>query len=224
MVARGSGAGPPDRRRLAAGRASRGWVRSRSPRSVLLSGCSVDDAFSFGWPKGGITDQSQRMYDLWIGSVIAALVVGVFVWGLIFWCIIRYRKRGDELPPQTRYNLPIEILYSVAAVPHHLGAVLLHRRRADRRGQDPAEPGRDRRTWSPPSGTGSSSTRTQKDASGQPVSTIGADDYIPVLVVPTDKRIRFLEDSAGRHPLVLGTGAAVQAGRVPRRGDRTSSR
>ena len=54
------------------------------------------------------------MYDLWIGSVVAALVVGVFVWGLIFWCVVRYRKRGDELPPQTRYNMPFEILYTVA--------------------------------------------------------------------------------------------------------------
>ena len=43
------------------------------------------------------------------------LVVGVFVWGLMFWCVIRYRKRGasDELPVQTRFNLPIEVLYTV---------------------------------------------------------------------------------------------------------------
>ena len=80
----------------------------------VLSACSVQDAFAFGWPKGGITPQSERMFNLWIGSTIAALAVGVFVWGLIFWCIIRYRKRGSALPPQTRYNLPIELIYSVA--------------------------------------------------------------------------------------------------------------
>ena len=56
------------------------------------------------------------MYDLWIASAIAALVVGVFVWGLIFWCIIRYRKRGDELPVQTRFNMPMEVLYTVTPV------------------------------------------------------------------------------------------------------------
>jgi len=89
---------------------------------ALLSSCSVQDAFYFGWPKGGITPQSQRMFDLWIGSTVAALAVGVFVWGLIFWCIIRYRKRGDALPPQTRYNLPIELIYSV--VPFLVIAVL----------------------------------------------------------------------------------------------------
>ena len=82
----------------------------------LLAGCDVGSAFGgFGWPQGGITAQSERMYDLWVGSVVAALAVGFFVWGLIFWCIAAYRrKRGDvDLPTQTRFNLPIEILYTV---------------------------------------------------------------------------------------------------------------
>src|SRR5256885_17244855 len=92
--------------------------------TVVLSGCSIDKAFSFGWPVDGITDRSRKMYDLWVGSVVAALVVGVFVWGLVFWCLIRYRKRGDELPPQTRYNLPIELLYSV--VPFLIISVLFY--------------------------------------------------------------------------------------------------
>ena len=56
------------------------------------------------------------MYDLWIAATIAALIVGVFVWGLIFWCIIRYRKRGDTLPVQTRFNMPMEVLYTVTPV------------------------------------------------------------------------------------------------------------
>ncbi len=56
------------------------------------------------------------MYDLWIASCIAALAVGVFVWGLIFWCVVRYRKRGNALPVQTRYNLPMEFLYTIAPI------------------------------------------------------------------------------------------------------------
>jgi len=78
--------------------------------TVLLSGCSWDKVMSLGWPIDGITDRSRKMYDLWIGSVVAALIIGAIVWGLIFWCVIRYRKRGDELPAQTRYNLPLELL------------------------------------------------------------------------------------------------------------------
>jgi len=84
---------------------------------ALLSGCmrAVGDAFDgFGWPKVGISEQSAQMYDLWVGAVVTALVVGALVWGLIFWCIIRYRKRGEELPVQTRFNLPMEVLYTLS--------------------------------------------------------------------------------------------------------------
>jgi cytochrome c oxidase subunit 2 len=80
----------------------------------LLAGCDVGETFDgFGWPQGGISQQSERMYDLWIGSVVAALAVGFFVWGLIFWCVVRYRRRGTEVPVQTKFNLPIEVLYTV---------------------------------------------------------------------------------------------------------------
>ena len=61
----------------------------------MLTGCSVREAFSFGWPRGGITPQSEQMFNLWIGSDDRGSAVGVLVWGLIFWCVIRYRKRGD---------------------------------------------------------------------------------------------------------------------------------
>jgi cytochrome c oxidase subunit 2 len=40
------------------------------------------------------------------------------VWGLIIWCIVAYRRRKDdnELPVQLRYNIPIEILYTVVPI------------------------------------------------------------------------------------------------------------
>jgi cytochrome c oxidase subunit II len=59
------------------------------------------------------TRQGQTIIDLWQGSWIAALCVGALVWGLIIWAIIFYRRRADRVPHQVRYNLPIEILYTV---------------------------------------------------------------------------------------------------------------
>ena len=193
MVAGDSGRGSTSRRRLALGRVL-GLGSVVVTALVLLSGCSVSDAFYFGWPRNHITDQSNRMFDLWIGSVIAALVVGAFVWGLIFWCVIRYRKRGDELPAQTRYNMPIEILYSV--LPFLVVSVLFYYTAIVQTDVDRIQPNPDvtvhvvasKWNWE-------FEYPDQKDASGQPVSTIGASDYIPVLVVPTHKRIRFVEDS-----------------------------
>jgi len=53
--------------------------------------------------------------NLWVNSWIAALGVGVIVWGLIIFAVVAYRRRKDDdhVPTQLRYNLPIEILYSV---------------------------------------------------------------------------------------------------------------
>ena len=58
-----------------------------------------------------------------------------------------------------------------------------------------------------------------KGPDGKPITTVGADDYIPVLVLPAGKSVQFTETSPGRHPLVLGAGHPVQAGRDPRRGE-----
>ncbi|WP_246083312.1 cytochrome c oxidase subunit II [Nonomuraea diastatica] len=52
---------------------------------------------------------------LWNGAWIAALATGAVVIVLIVWAAIFHRKRRAkaELPPQVRYNLPIEMLYTL---------------------------------------------------------------------------------------------------------------
>ena len=63
------------------------------------------------------TVQTQAIYDLWHWSWLAAILIGVLVWGLIFYAVIRFRRRSDdEIPVQTRYNLPIEIFYTIAPI------------------------------------------------------------------------------------------------------------
>ena len=90
--------------------------------AVALSGCS--GSFSRGFLPHGVTDQSGLITSLWNGSWIAALGVGVVVWGLILWSVVAYRRKKDDtgLPEQLRYNVPIEILYTV--VPLFMIAVL----------------------------------------------------------------------------------------------------
>ena len=57
------------------------------------------------------------MHDLWMWSWLAAMITGVVVWGLIFYVSIRYHRRSEtEIPIQTRYNLPIEIFYTIAPI------------------------------------------------------------------------------------------------------------
>jgi cytochrome c oxidase subunit 2 len=131
---------------------------------LTLTGCGMpnNEFWRFGWPEG-ITEQSTDMRELWTGSVIAALIVGVMVWGLILYSVVRHRKRGDELPKQTAYNLPLEIAYTI--VPFIIIAGLF---------VYPETSGPD----------------------GQPVNTVGSSTEIPILVLPTDRTIRFEVASA----------------------------
>ncbi|SFE58990.1 cytochrome c oxidase subunit 2 [Actinoplanes philippinensis] len=166
---------------------------------TVLSGCSIEDwgsAFGhFGWPGRGISLQAHEMYDLWIASTIAALTVGIGVWGLIFWCVIRYRKRGEELPVQTRFNMPMEILYTVT--PILIVAVLFFytavvQTNVDKLSKNPdqvVEVVAFKWNWQ----------FNYRDGMGKDAntvaSTVGSSDVIPILVLPVGQTIRFEETS-----------------------------
>jgi cytochrome c oxidase subunit II len=88
---------------------------------AALSGCASDElrgSASTGWLPPAVTEGGDRVTSLWIGAWIAALAVGALVWGLTAWCVVAYRRRKDdnELPVQLRYNIPIEILYTVVPI------------------------------------------------------------------------------------------------------------
>ena len=60
-----------------------------------------------------VTEQAERIRDLWMFSNAVALVVAAVVWGLIAFAVIRYRRRrDDEIPDQHAENIPIELLYT----------------------------------------------------------------------------------------------------------------
>lgn len=87
--------------------------------AVLLAGCSAETTAQWGrlgMPEPA-SDRAPFVGGLWNGSWIAAMVVGVFVWGLIGYAGIKYRRNrratGTDAPRQSRYNLPMEILYTL---------------------------------------------------------------------------------------------------------------
>ena len=86
---------------------------------LLLSGCSVDegsDIKRLAMPVPA-SEEAQHMFDLWLWSWLAAMITGVIVWALMGYAVVKYRRRSEsEIPVQTRYNLPIEIFYTVAPV------------------------------------------------------------------------------------------------------------
>jgi cytochrome c oxidase subunit 2 len=88
---------------------------------LLLGACdSETDKQLERWAMPGNspgTEQGEHIASLWHWSWVAALITGAIVWALIFYACWRYRRRSDdEIPVQTRYNLPLEIFYTVAPI------------------------------------------------------------------------------------------------------------
>jgi len=120
--------------RRQAARGARGTATRRRANAVragalavmllALTGCSTNDTFTrLGFPNP-VTTQGNVTLGLWQGSWLAGMLVGFVVWGLILWAVVFHRKRGNKLPPQVRYNMPIEIMYTI--VPFVLIAVLFY--------------------------------------------------------------------------------------------------
>ncbi|GII98045.1 cytochrome c oxidase subunit II [Sediminihabitans luteus] len=179
---------------------------------MLLSGCaneSVQRGFLPGYDTE-VTNQTARITDLWVGAWEAALVVGLITWGLMLWCITVYRKRKDDhqLPVQTRYHMPLEIMYT--AVPTIMILVLFqftHRDMTEIQDTS-AEPDVNiqviGKQWSwdfnyedddvydvgrQESDPGSLGTADQIDAAP------GTSDTLPTLYLPVNKRVEFTLNS-----------------------------
>jgi cytochrome c oxidase subunit 2 len=90
-----------------------------APALLALSACSEQDkdAWSRVAMPEGASDRSASVIEFWQWTWVAAMIVGVITWGLILYAVLRFRRRSDdEIPVQTRYNLPMEILYTIAPV------------------------------------------------------------------------------------------------------------
>ncbi|MGY2077340.1 aa3-type cytochrome oxidase subunit II [Blastococcus sp. SYSU DS0828] len=164
--------------------------------ALTLTGCELGDSawwernfIRWGWPEG-ITDEAEAMRELWIGSTWAALIIGLVVWALIAYTVIRHRKNSDELPRQTAYNLPLEIVYTIFPFLVIAGLfffTITTQNRVMERSEDPDEViavNAFKWNWQfvYPETAG---------PDGEPVDTVGTSTEIPILVVPTDRTVRF---------------------------------
>jgi len=91
--------------------------RARVLVLLLLAGAGLAACDVPGFEsETGRTEQGQEVFDLWRAEVAAAFVIGLFVWGLIFYAAIRYRRRSDAVPGQRQYVLPIEVTYTIVPI------------------------------------------------------------------------------------------------------------
>jgi cytochrome c oxidase subunit 2 len=88
---------------------------------LALSGCTANEAFFFDLPEPA-SAEAPIIQNLWNGSWIAAWAVGILTWGLMIWAAVAYRRRhANEVPEQTKYNVPIEALYTIVPLIMILG-------------------------------------------------------------------------------------------------------
>ncbi len=87
--------------------------------ALVLAGCTTQELHGYlpGFQESGpaTTNHTDMVSGLWVNSWIVLLVVGIVTWGLMLWAMIAYRRRKGQvgLPVQLRYNMPIEIFYTI---------------------------------------------------------------------------------------------------------------
>jgi cytochrome c oxidase subunit II len=89
--------------------------------AVLLTVTGCSEKSRHEWSNLAMPDpataQGEHIFLLWRWAWVAALATGALVWGLIFYASWRFRRRSDdEVPVQTRYNLPLEIFYTIVPI------------------------------------------------------------------------------------------------------------
>jgi len=160
---------------------------------LVLTGCSSETKGQ--WERFAMPDpaseQGVHILNLWQGAWIAALVTGVIVWGLILYAVVAFRRRDpDEIPIQTRYNLPLEIFYTIAPIIMVIVFFAHTVKVQDTVLDDTVEPDHTievvGQQWS------WTFNYTDEDAvGGQNVYTSGTAANIPTLYLPVDETTRF---------------------------------
>ncbi len=95
--------------------------------AIVLAGCTQAQLNGFlpGFVEGEapVTNHTSRIAGLWVTSWSVLLIVGLLTWGLTLWAIVVYRRRRGQtgLPVQLRYNMPIEIFYTIVPLVLVLG-------------------------------------------------------------------------------------------------------
>lgn len=80
--------------------------------ALALAGCTVP---SFG-AKQGATKTGRSTFHLWQGFSIGAAIIGALVIVLVVWAVFAYRRRGDEIPVQSQYHIPLEMIYTIVPI------------------------------------------------------------------------------------------------------------
>lgn len=176
---------------------------------LVLAGCSEADQHqirNLAMPDRA-SAEGPYTYELWKWAWVAAMATGILVWGLIFYAVVKFRRRSDdEVPRQTRYNLPLEVFYTIAPVLmcivffFHTVRVQDVLTNIDPNPDMTVEVTGQQWSWTFSHGIGEQDTSAdgEVDENGEGdyaydeyVYTSGDGNEIPTLVIPVDRTIQF---------------------------------
>ncbi len=172
--------------------------------TLVLAGCTQAQQRGFlPGPDDGqeVTNQTERITNLWVGSWAVLVLVGLIIWGLTIWCAVAYRRRRNDAgyPIQLRYHVPLELMFTLVPVVMVLTFFYFTQRDANEIEMHVAEPDYTvnvvGKQWSwdfnyvdddvhEPAGV-------QSFATGEP----GAAESLPTLWLPVDQTVEFQLDS-----------------------------
>jgi cytochrome c oxidase subunit 2 len=92
-----------------------------SASTILLTSCSNNSISGLGFEKG-VSSVNDTSGPLWYWAWFAAAVVGIITFILLMWPVFFHRKKVEDFPKQTRYNVPVEVAYTL--IPFIIVAVL----------------------------------------------------------------------------------------------------
>ena len=163
---------------------------------MALVGCSGQGA-RLGLPEAS-SAEAPNMGNLWLGAWIASFVIGGLVWGLIFWAVFRYRRRDGDIPAprQTKYHLPLELLYTL--VPFLIIGVLFFYtvKAQDALIQQEGDPDLTVNVIGQKWSWTFNYMEEDNPAIGTNAHEVGTLQEIPDLYLPVDKKVRFNLNSA----------------------------
>ena len=130
-----------------------------------------------------VTEEGRAIHSLYNLFLYIAAVIFVVVSGLVIWSVIRYRRRGDELPKQTHGNNKLELTWTLIPTVIVLFLFVVTIQAQDKVLDSSARPGVNVTVtafqWS---------WRFTYEGTGAEV--LGSPEHIPEMVVPVGQTVR----------------------------------
>lgn len=168
-------------------------VTSLGVAVTALTSCSAQTQHQWknlAMPDPG-TEEAWLIFDFWRWSWVALMIVGVITWALMFWAVWAYRRRSaNDVPVQTRYNLPLELFYTIVPV-IMIVVMFFHTVKIQNEVTALSDDYTTKIAVTAQQWNWTFNYVDEEVGEGKNIYEFGTASYIPTLVLPVDEKVRF---------------------------------